>query len=130
MCAALDSTSNSRSVFGGAPGWRDGRVLETLRRVAVFVVHDRRRPAGYVALQPEASAAILVDHVLVARGHEGRGIGHRLVVNAEGYAISERATRLLILVEEDNRPARSFYRRSGFVPVDGELFVLVTPRAG
>jgi ribosomal protein S18 acetylase RimI-like enzyme len=68
--------------------------------------------------------------VLVAPGHEGRGIGHRLVTHAEGYAISERATRLLILVEEDNRPARSFYRRSRFVPVDGELFVLVMPRAG
>jgi GNAT superfamily N-acetyltransferase len=93
----------------------------------------RARPApaaGYVALHPEAGAAILVDHVLVAPGHEGRGIGHRLVAYAEGYAISERATRLLILVEEDNRPARSFYRRSRFVPVDGELFVLVLPRAG
>ena len=63
-----------------------------------FVAHDRRRTTGYVALHPEAGAAILVDHVLVAPGHEGRGIGHRLVSYAEGYAISERATRLLMLV--------------------------------
>jgi len=33
------------------------------------------------------------------------------------------------LVEEGNERARSFYRRSGFVPVEPELFELVLPIA-
>ena len=41
---------------------------------------------------------------------------------AEGYAIAERAPALRIVVERDNTPARAFYRRAGFVPVEGELF--------
>ena len=34
-----------------------------------------------------------------------------------------------VVVEQDNRPARSFYRRSGFLPVESELelFELVLP---
>jgi hypothetical protein len=60
----------------------------------VFMAHDRRRPAGYIALHPEADAAILVDHVLIAPGNEGRRIAHRLLAYAEGYAISKRAARL------------------------------------
>jgi ribosomal protein S18 acetylase RimI-like enzyme len=57
------------------------------------------------------------------------GIGHRLLAYAEGYAIAMRAPSLQIVVEEDNRPARNFYRRSGFVPIEPELVELVLPRA-
>jgi ribosomal protein S18 acetylase RimI-like enzyme len=90
-----------------------------------------RRTGGLLhRLHPDAGAAILVDHVLVAPGHEGRGIGHRLLAYAEGYASAGRATRLRIVVEEDNTPARGLYRRSGFVPVSAELFELVLPGAG
>ena len=41
---------------------------------------------------------------------------------------AERAHSLQIVVEESNRQARSFYRRSGFVPVEPELLELVLPR--
>ena len=46
---------------------------------------------------------------------------------AEGYAIAERARSLQIIVEEGNQTARSFYQRSGFVPVEPELFELILP---
>jgi len=36
---------------------------------------------------------------------------------------------LQIVVEEENAQARSFYRRSGFVPVERELFERVLPSA-
>jgi hypothetical protein len=39
-----------------------------------------------------------------------------------------RALSLQIVVEENNQAARSFYRRSGFVPKEPELFELVLPR--
>jgi len=69
------------------------------------------------------------EQLFVAPGHERRGIGHRLLAYAEGYAIAERARSLQVVVEESNRQARSFYRRSGFVPVEPELFELILPRA-
>ena len=71
----------------------------------------------------------MVEQLFVAPGHERRGIGHRLLAYAEGYAIAERAQSLQIIVEKGNQQARSFYRRSGFVPVEPELFELVLPRA-
>jgi ribosomal protein S18 acetylase RimI-like enzyme len=104
-------------------------VLEVLRRDVTFVAREQGQPAGYVALRRKQGGAIVVEQLFVAPGHERRGIGHRLLAYAEGYAIAERARSLQIVVEEGNQQARSFYRRSGFVPVDPELFELVLPRA-
>jgi ribosomal protein S18 acetylase RimI-like enzyme len=120
--------SLAKAVFSGEPRWNDGRVLDALLTDVVFVAHERAQPAGYVALRSEEDAAFVIEQVLVVPGHERRGVGHRLLEHAEGYAISERASALWIVVERDNRPARSFYRRSGFVPVEDELFELVLPR--
>ena len=104
-------------------------MLEVLRRDVTFVAREQGQPAGYVALRRKEGGAIVVDQLFVAPGHERRGIGHRLLAYAEGYAIAERAQSLQIVVEEGNQLARSFYRRSGFVPVEPELLELVLPRA-
>ena len=117
------------AVFAGRPGWSDDRVLEVLHGDVVFVARERGQLAGSVALSREESDAITIEQLLVAPGHEGRGVGHSLLAYAEGYAIAERARSLRIIVEQDNRPARSFYSRSGFLPVESELqlFELVLP---
>jgi ribosomal protein S18 acetylase RimI-like enzyme len=120
----------AKSTFAHYPGWSDERVLEALATDTVFVALERGRPAGYVAMRPEPREAMLVEQILVAPGHELRGVGRMLLAYAEAYAIAERAGTLRIVVEEDNRRARSFYRRSGFVPVAAELFELVLPRSG
>jgi ribosomal protein S18 acetylase RimI-like enzyme len=117
----------AKGTFGGLPGWSDERVLEVLSRDVIFVAHEDDQPAGYVALHSE-EGVIVVEQLFVAPGHEQRGIGHRLLAYAEGYAITERAESLHVVVEESNQPARSFYSRSGFVPVEAELFELVLPR--
>jgi ribosomal protein S18 acetylase RimI-like enzyme len=119
----------ARSTFAGRSGWSDRRVLDVLAEDVVFVAHEEGTPAGYVALHREGEVVVVVDQLFVAPGHERRGIGHRLLAYAEGYAIAERSRTLRIVVEEGNEPARSFYRRSGFVPVEPELFELVLPRA-
>jgi ribosomal protein S18 acetylase RimI-like enzyme len=118
----------AKAAFVDLPGWSDERVLEVLRSDVTFVARDQGQPAGYVALHRKDGEAIVVEQLLVAPGHERRGIGHRLLAYAEGYAIAERAHSLQIVVEESNRQARSFYRRSGFVPVEPELLELVLPR--
>ena len=117
----------AKATFTGLPGWSDARVLEVLERAVIFVAREQGQPAGYVALRSEEGGAIVVEQLFVAPGHERRGIGHRLLAYAEGYAIAERARSLRIVVEESNEQARSFYRRSGFVPVEPELFELILP---
>jgi ribosomal protein S18 acetylase RimI-like enzyme len=118
----------AKDAFAGLPGWSDERVLAVLNRDVLFVAHELGQPAGYVALGRAEGAAIVIEQLFVAPGHERRGIGHKLLAYAEGYAIAERAHSLQIVVEENNQPARNFYRRSGFVPKEPELFELILPR--
>jgi len=108
-------------VFGGLPGWSEQRVIDVLSSDLVFIAREDGQLAGFVALRGEEGGAIVIEQLLVAAGHQRRGIGRRLLAYAEGYAIAERARSLQIVVEQDNHPARSFYRRSGFVAVQSEL---------
>jgi ribosomal protein S18 acetylase RimI-like enzyme len=112
----------AKSAFAGAPGWNDDRVLEALADDLLFLAREEGDPAGYVALRREADGAFVIDQLFVVPGHERRGVGHRLLDYAEGFAIAERAPALRIVVENDNAVARAFYQRAGFVPVDAELF--------
>ena len=116
----------AKCCFEAAAGWNDRRVLDALARDVVFVAHEDAGVAGYIALRPDREC-VVVDQVLVAPGHEQRGIAHRLLEHAEGYAITRRARALDIVVEVDNWRARSFYQRLGFVPVQAELVELVLP---
>jgi ribosomal protein S18 acetylase RimI-like enzyme len=117
----------AKDAFGDLAGWSDERVLEVLNRDLVFVAREGAQPAGYVAMRRDDDAVIVVEQLLVAPGHERRGIAHRLLAYAEGYAIAERTRSLRIVVEDSNQPARSFYTRSGFAPVEPELFELILP---
>lgn len=116
------------TVFGDVPGWSDERVLSVLTSAVVFVAREGRQPVGYIALRRDAANRLMVEQVLVAPCHERRGIGRELLSYAEGFAISEGAPTLRLIVEESNVAARSFYRRRGFVPVGREEFELVLPQ--
>jgi len=117
----------AQSVFGAEPGWDDREVLDSLTDDVVFVAKEHGQPAGYVALRPTERTTI-VEQLFVAPGHERQGVGRRLLAFAEGYAIAEHMRALRVVVEEGNDPARSFYRRSGFVPVEAEVFELILPQ--
>ena len=109
----------AQSVFGSEPGWDDREVLDSLTEDVVFVAKEHGRPAGYVALRPTEQATIV---------EQRQGVGRRLLAFAEGYAIAEHMRALRVVVEQGNDPARSFYRRSGFVPVEAEVFELILPQ--
>jgi ribosomal protein S18 acetylase RimI-like enzyme len=113
--------------FGQLSGWSDRRTLQVLETNSVFVAEVERTPAGYVAVE-EADDAVRVEQLFVSPEHEAQGVGHQLLEWAEGYAISLGARSLQVTVEPDNRRARDFYQRSGFVPVDGDLLELILPQ--
>jgi GNAT superfamily N-acetyltransferase len=108
--------------FGQLSGWSDRRTLQVLETNSVFVAEVERAPAGYVAVE-EAD-----EQLFVTPEHEAQGVGHQLLEWAEGYAISLGARSLQVAVEPDNRRARDFYQRSGFVPVHGDLLELILPQ--
>jgi ribosomal protein S18 acetylase RimI-like enzyme len=118
----------AKTAFESEPGWTDARVLDALAEDVVFVAREGGLQAGYVALCRNADEGLVIEQLLVAPGHQGRGVGRRLLAHAEGYAIAQGAPSLLVVAEPDNHAARGFYLRSGFVPIGGDLLELVLPR--
>jgi GNAT superfamily N-acetyltransferase len=105
----------------------DERTLGVLERETVFVAEVEGAPAGYVALA-QAEASVRVDQLFVSPEHEAEGVGRRLLEHAEGYAISQGARTLQVVVERDDRRAEAFYRGRGFVPVGEDLLELILPQ--
>ena len=106
----------------------DSRTIAVLERETVFVAEVEGFPAGYVALT-RAEDAMRIDQLFVSPEHEAEGIGRQLLEWAEGYAISERATRLQVVVEAENRRALDFYRGRGFTEAGENLLELHLPES-
>jgi len=106
----------------------DSRTIAVLERETVFVGELEASPAGYVALS-RAEDRICIDQLFVSPEHEAEGIGRQLLEWAEGYAISERAAKLQVVVEAGNRRALEFYRGRGFTEAGQDLLELQLPQA-
>ncbi len=105
----------------------DTLTLELLGSETVFVAEVGGAAAGYVAVHHEGATAC-VEQLFVSPEHEGEGVGRRLLEHAEGFAISEAAETLQVVVEPGNDRASTFYRSRGFVPAGGDRWELVLPR--
>ena len=105
----------------------DRRTLAVLERETVFVAELDGAPAGYVAVE-RAHEAMRVDQLFVSPEHEAEGVGRQLFEHAEGYAISEGALALQVVVSSGDRRALEFYRGRGFVRVGEDLVELVLPQ--
>jgi len=106
----------------------DARTIAVLERETVFVADLEGSLASYVALRPTGDA-MCIDQLFVSPEHEAEGIGRQLLEWAEGYAISERAAKLEVVVEAENRRALDFYRGRGFVEAGEDLLELRLPEA-
>jgi ribosomal protein S18 acetylase RimI-like enzyme len=106
----------------------DSRTITVLERETVFVAELERSPAGYVALT-RVDEAIRIDQLFVSPEHEAEGIGRQLLEWSEGYAISEGAAKLQVVVEAENRRALDFYRGRGFTEAGENLFELQLPES-
>jgi ribosomal protein S18 acetylase RimI-like enzyme len=124
-------TEDEGLLFGVAKlafaGSDDGRTLAALSRDTVFVAELAGETAGYVAIE-ESTATLRIEQLCVHPAHEKEGVGTQLLEWAEGYAISNGASRLEVVVEGGNDRAASFYRGRGFVPAGPDLLELVLPQ--
>ena len=105
----------------------DRRTLVVLERETVFVAEVDGAPAGYVAVE-RAEEAMRVDQLFVSPEHEAEGIGRQLFEHAEGYAISQGAPALQVVVSSEDRRALEFYLGRGFVRAGDDLLELILPR--
>ena len=105
----------------------DRRTLAVLEQETVFVAEIEGVPAGYVAVA-FVGEALRVDQLFVSPEHEAQGVGRQLLEHAEGYAISEGALVLQVVVSRGESRAVDFYRSRGFVEVADELLEIVLPR--
>jgi GNAT superfamily N-acetyltransferase len=102
----------------------DRRTLSVLEQETVFVAEVEGIAAGYVAVE-RTDVTLRVDQLFVSPEHEAEGVGRQLLEYAEGYAISEGALALQVVVSGADRRAVDFYRGRGFVPVAEDLLEIV-----
>ena len=105
----------------------DTLTLDVLEHETVFVAEVGGVAAGYVALGREAET-VCVEQLFVSPDHEARGVGTRLLEYAEGFAISQGAETLQVVVEPGNERATTFYRGRGFAATADNRLELVLPR--
>ncbi len=118
--------SLAREAFGAQATWSDRATLTGLETDTVFVAELEGDRAGYVALERDGET-MRIEQLLVSPRHEHEGIGGQLVDYAEGFAISEGAARLQIVVEPDNRRALDFYVRRSFTRAEEGVLELALP---
>jgi GNAT superfamily N-acetyltransferase len=107
-------------------------LAEALReRDQLIVALERGEPAGlaWVIATRALDRAAYLRLLLVAEGHQSRGVGAALLADAERRARASDCRHLVLLVTTTNRRARTFYRRHGYRHV-GNLPGFVRPGIG
>jgi GNAT superfamily N-acetyltransferase len=94
-------------------------MLEEPARRAVLVAERSGRIVGMVTVQlvvstAEGAPSGWVEDMVVERAERRRGLGRRLLVSAEHWALEQGATRLQLLADRANLRALRFYRRMGW----------------
>lgn len=71
-------------------------------------------PAGFIVLGGTGARVVHVNAIAVAPDHRGRGIGQRLMQDAERHAKQRGAKRLSLHTAQANLAALSLFLRCGF----------------
>jgi len=96
-------------------------MLADPARRTVLVAEWAGQVVGMVTGQVEVSTAeggpsVLLEDLVVTEAARGAGLGRGLVEALEAWARERGATRVQLLVDEENLPALGFYRRLGWQP--------------
>jgi GNAT superfamily N-acetyltransferase len=57
-----------------------------------------------------------VEDVVVAPAYRGKGVGKRLLMTLESWAVAEGLKRLQLIADRDNEAAKEFYTHLGWRP--------------
>lgn len=98
--------------------WRSGALDALLAMPGLFgfLIHGDGGPAGCILLRQAADECELL-WLAVRSDHRRQGLARRLLGAGAAEARGRRATRVVLEVARDNRPARAFYDSAGFRPV-------------
>ena len=73
---------------------------------------------------------VTIEEIALSQPYRGRGIGRRLVKQAEQWALERGIGQIEVDVWERNQPAIAFYERLGFEPVRRRMQRLIPRREG
>jgi ribosomal protein S18 acetylase RimI-like enzyme len=79
----------------------------------VLVAGDPVAPHGFITLEPGEPAHIGL--LAVGAAHRGKGLGRRLVLEAERLCTVQGTFSLWVATQGSNQPARRLYERCGFM---------------
>ena len=130
--ARLMTASPLLQRYGMTLGRSRSSLLEGLReRDQLLVALERGQPLGlaWVITTRALDRAAYLRLLLVAEGHQSRGVGAALLADAERRARASGCRHLVLLVTTTNRRARTFYARLGYRHV-GNLPGFVRPAIG
>ncbi len=88
-------------------------------RACVLVVETERRVVGLCTGQlvistAEGGPSLLVEDMVIATEHRGKGAGRELMAAMTRWAGAQGATRMQLLADRNNPPALHFYERLGW----------------
>ena len=94
-------------------------LLSDERFGLIWLICDRDRPVGYVALTFFFSMEYhgrcgLVDELYLREEYRGRGIGKQVFKMIEEYLLSQNVRSLSLVVDHWNSPAEALYTKLGF----------------
>lgn len=94
-------------------------LLDHPDRGRLFVLRDDGRVVGMANALISISTAeggpvLVLEDVVLAATHRGRGHGRRLVEHVLAWAAAEGISRVTLLADKDNAAALAFYQRLGF----------------
>lgn len=86
---------------------------------AVIAAEESGRVIGMVTGQlllstAEGGLSLLLEDLVVAKSHRGRGVGSLLLAEVEKWGRDNGALRLQLVADKDNAPAKNFYEKAGW----------------
>lgn len=96
-------------------------ILDNPALGRLFVLRDGAETVGMAnalitVSTAEGGRVLLLEDVIVRRGHRGGGAGRLLVEHVLAWARSQGMSRVTLLADRANGPALAFYERLGFQP--------------
>lgn len=101
-----------------ARGWGEGEFESMIgeRNTLVQRLRLGRKTIGFAVSRMGADEAEILS-IAVDSAYRGQGLSHTLLLTHLGHLAGRGVRTIFLEVEENNRPARRLYDRSGFVVV-------------